>query len=703
MALIHTLTYNGSSVVIDEPIGFDNFKVSFKRHEYHGITAEVSEQDLEFYGAAIAIIKRAYEADIDSEVDYSVADGDTTIYTGRLDLSTYNEQWSEYHSVSCRVGEIGAKTTFNNRVSTDIDMNSSKTIDCLEIGGANWEKMEIPAKQLIYTNVIKENRGLTVKSQQGTIVNQVSVSGWQNLIKIYLHQNPTNEFGNISVNADDEEPAYSVGDEEALAEFRDKFGMGCKAQVDFRINATFNFTCTFRSGITSSNIGIGFGVGTGDAPSKLTRATIDNARGTSLIGVFESSVIRSAELPFTPSIYFDVNWNEISSLSYTLSIERDSVITMKMADTVQYFHFDVDMVNVNNALKHVIDIIGERRLNLKTDWYHADNATNDYGGGALKYLTNGYKIRGVYGENRAMTISFGDLIDSLSAMDCIGWGFATEEGSDVIRVERWDWFFKGATILTLPLVKDVRKTIDTNMLVTGANFGFKKYDTDSDFYSIDSIHGERSYETGIKALSNTKSIQCDFIADNYAIEETRRAAITEDRDESFKYDENIFVFEAGSHWNQEVPGSYRLIETTATNIEGVARAGELINAGISPVQCAARWQDYIFSSTSRLPMKFTTGKLNCNASFTMKQSAGTDVYLQSFKVNSNERADIEYRHAKFKAENWEFECPITLTQYQLIKANPYGLIHVNDVYGWIKEFSYSFADGMATFKLIAKY
>ena len=44
-----------------------------------------------------------------------------------------------------------------------------------------------------------------------------------------------------------------------------------------------------------------------------------------------------------------------------------------------------------------------------------------------------------------------------------------------------------------------------------------------------------------------------------------------------------------------------------------------------------------------------------------------------------------------------------MNQYKRIKNNPYGLVIVNGIPGWIKNLKYSFADGMAEFTLIAKY
>ena len=55
---IQEKTYN--ETIIDEPIGFDALQTHIQRHEYHGMGAEVSMGELEFWGNAIGIIRNAF-------------------------------------------------------------------------------------------------------------------------------------------------------------------------------------------------------------------------------------------------------------------------------------------------------------------------------------------------------------------------------------------------------------------------------------------------------------------------------------------------------------------------------------------------------------------------------------------------------------------------------------------------------------------
>jgi hypothetical protein len=98
-------------------------------------------------------------------------------------------------------------------------------------------------------------------------------------------------------------------------------------------------------------------------------------------------------------------------------------------------------------------------------------------------------------------------------------------------------------------------------------------------------------------------------------------------------------------------------------------------------------------------LKYVTSSANSEAGF----STNTGSLLLSMANNPQmENDDIGVVSHKLKAETLEFTYPLTIDQYKKIKNNPYGLINVNGIQGWLKEFTYSFVDGEAEFKLIPK-
>jgi hypothetical protein len=320
-------------------------------------------------------------------------------------------------------------------------------------------------------------------------------------------------------------------------------------------------------------------------------------------------------------------------------------------------------------------------------------------GGAAKAITNGYKIRNIKaesGKEYSMSMSFRDLFESLNAMDCIGWGIVNEEGGLCLRVERWDWFYKNNEILAIEDANELKTSLNKDLCVTEFEIGYDKYVTSDVYNSIENLHSERKFSSPVKALNNKVTAKSKIIADNYAIEETRRAQFQVKPSESFEYDENIFVFELRKGGTTSNP---IIIRSTAEETIGIKRPNEFINANLTPRQCAARWADYLFAMNGAKSLKYVTASANSDAGFKISSGA---LLLSMADNQQMENDDIERKRHKLKAETLEFTYPLTIDQYKKIKNNPYGLINVNGIQGWLKEFTYSFVDGEAEFKLIPK-
>jgi hypothetical protein len=56
----------------------------------------------------------------------------------------------------------------------------------------------------------------------------------------------------------------------------------------------------------------------------------------------------------------------------------------------------------------------------------------------------------------------------------------------------------------------------------------------------------------------------------------------------------------------------------------------------------------------------------------------------------------------FRAETLKIKYPITISQYQSIKRNPYGIIVVDNEKYWLKEIKFKFKTGEAELTLIPK-
>lgn len=729
--------------VIDEPIGFDDLQSTIKRHDYHGMGAEVSMGSLEFYGAAFNIIAGAYAADIDSEVLYEVLAGTDIIYSGKLDLSTYSVKQGDYRSVSVKVGEIGTKTTFNNRTDKEVGVDDPNTIDGAAVDSPEWLYQNIPMKHLLYTNTGKQQQDNTITSSGGVNDHQeigVYIGTSARYIFIPIGEDINTEFGQLTSKSWGEYPAYDTNNLADVApqyiandDHVEKYGNNTVTQVDIVLDAKIIRKDGGWSPVGQNYIkwhliaadAAGYVI---EGEEKKVYKPDVNYRDAEWDLSCELHGQLSAGYPIKYYLMFDIDLGTATSQYFYahIIVKKGSYVKMTMYDNLAEDVTKAKMILVHDALNVVSHAISENALSVKSDWYRTPESHWEYGsigGGALKALTNGYKIRGIFtdGETkRNMTLSFKSLIENLSALDCIGWGFSKENGVDCVRVERWDWFYKDDVILTLDNVNDIQIDVDTDRIPTELKIGYKKYATQDQYNSIDSPHGTRTFINGIKALSKTVTKESEFIADNYAIEETRRARTQKNETEESTYDENIFVFELhrmGGHMVQGgsvVPTAYSICHS-AIGAVNVGMASELINAKLTPRHMAARWRDFLFATNNSTPFRFTSGEINYLSSFSTSPEDAVipslGDYLDSFAITSPqaENDDITYIHAKFKAEKISFSFPLTVDQYKTILANPYGLIRLTDdsdnviVDGWIMDFKYSIHDGTADFTLLAKY
>lgn len=714
MELIHYL--NG--VIIDEPIGFDNFKTKIKRGEYHGMSVEMSVGELEFYGNAIEIIESAFAISIDERLVYEVkGTGGEQFYKGILDLSTIKKYEGDYRSISCKVGDSGDKTDFNNNSDLTINLASVKDIKGNDLENHyNFFSTEIPRKQITYTNLIEQTADEVVVGDDS---NGIYYKDENNacFLNLRFNGNYVNEFGTFEPNLycagknapiyDDShdpfsksfdlngfvEPLFKKGDN-----FVNKFG---KPTIKLDVNATVSvkFNSPFFTNLTTGN-------GTVSLLPLLTSMNCYPFNENLLLwkGVYQT-ITFEAEKPNTTTLTFNISfkkelaWNDrIEQLFFGIRITHENkynnetplTVTLKSGSYVK-MTIESDVLNtaetrlmtIGTSLQKCVDMLSCSKLNCVSDYY-----CNSDGGGYKKAITTGYEIRGI--QNKAINTSFKELIENLSAQDCIGWCF---EGQNV-RIEPWRYFYKNNVILSITHPNERETSITNDYVCSSLKIGYKKYETNEDVKSMNSLHGERVYTSNIGAISKEISKLCSFIADNYSIELTRRAAFIIDKEEEFKYDENIFIF--SGRYDGGTFDIVRDYESTTSTVKD-----DTYNVKLSPAQCAMRWVDLLFTLNGQTKFSYTSGTGLVDVKAIPIQD---NEYLSDNNIDGNfkENSDLLSSYAKkiVTPEVVSITYPISLSQYNEIMNDPYGVVLVDGERFWILEFEYSFVDGESTFKLL---
>lgn len=774
--LTHTLTISGTTHTIDEPVNFDSMRLVMKRNtEYHGISIETTEATLQFYDSpdhtAASLIKTAYETDIDSDITYTVTDTSTTaiVYQGKLDLSTYNEKQGSYFAVECKVGEIGIKTTFNNRTETEIDLLGNTTMGGQALAHVPiWKNLPIPAITLNYINILATDNLTMTESTVASGRFHLPENKAYHFIGLKVADKTTlNEFGDFNVGfadiADQITPQTTLANEyiddyyqpifsrEEINAFKTKYG------EDATYNITVNLTIglTFSSALfpttegTSSPIttytgkyaaelvllaplskfGSPYAIIHGSRVETLTNSsqyvtTLFTITGT-VRGIRLASLRLGILLENQTTYHTNTDPTERrANRNYQVSVVAQSFtggsITMTLNSKMDDATTKAEMLPIHEALNIIVENISDNALTVKSTYYgrcdsqvNPITGTNTFGNGSLKAITNGYKLRNGYTEAGAIThqipISFRSIIEALDAMDCIGWGFTTESGQTCLRVEKWDYFYKNQVILTIDNPDGTKRTLDNDRIVTELSIGYKKYVTNEEMNSCLAIHSEQTYNNQCKAISRQKNRLCSFIADFYAIEETRRKQLQNDTSE-FKYDDNIFVFELSALEPLTASGSitYAIPTNYITQTSGIPNPAELYNMRITPHRNASRWHSFLRWKNHAQEFKCVSTKQNTNASFdnTPPSSMPTTMHLLDITtdITKPEQGDLKTLTAATptKKEIVSITYPLTLTQYQALKANPYGIIRVDSHDYWLQEATYEFKTSKTDLKLIPK-
>lgn len=719
------LTHYLNDILIDEPIGFDKFKTKMKRGKYHGMSVEISTGELEFYGVAYNIISSAYASSVDEEVVYKVLLNGEEIYRSMCDLSTIKFHSGDYCYVACSMGDIGVKTNFNNNSDVDINLNSLTDIDGKSLKSTYPTKsFVLPKKTITFTNRMQQNATETIKGDEDNgIYYKDDVPAC--FLNIRFNGTNINEFGTFEPNlyvagrniygkefketnfdlAGYVEPLFSKP-----TDFESKFGKGLSINV--RIKATVQIKLTgkfFTNGASNveitprlvKNDGVFEENLLGNVETQTLVFTENNKTNTTQLTftIDKSVTVENCQTLYFGFIITHNNYNSTGAKYYNnetpleVTLVKDSFVELKIDSKIEdnvtaksYFFGD--------ALQKCVDIISSGGLRVVSEYYGSTRAINNYqpsmGGGWSKIITNGYFIRGL--EGREFITSFKDLIETLSMQDCVGWGF---EGDDKVRIEPFVYFYQNEIILSIDNPKEKTISVDTDNVCSVLNIGYKKYENSEDIKAIDSIHGERIYTSNVKAISKEVKSLSPIIADNYAIELTRRAKFTKDKEDEYKYDENVFVF---SVTDDNGTPKAAVDFNTSTN---VSIADDTYNVKLSPAQCALRWLSFIFTLNGQNRFRYTSAKLNANAkAIPIAGGLSTKNPNNDFRENSD--LIREWADPILKAESLKITYPMTFEEYRKVVENPYGLVVVDGEEFWIKEFEYSLLDGECDLTLIKK-
>jgi hypothetical protein len=233
--------------------------------------------------------------------------------------------------------------------------------------------------------------------------------------------------------------------------------------------------------------------------------------------------------------------------------------------------------------------------------------------------------------------------------------------------------------------------------------GYAKYESE-DITGIDEFLSKREYRTEWSQTRNKDSRVCNFIASGYALEVTRRKGHLTTSD--WRLDNDIFVI-----CMKRYSGDIVVEQGQISGDVNIVDPNTVYNFAISPIRNATRWLKTWFAGlknplTSKLIFANGTGNYFAGGQYTQACSTDGQVLIENDALESAMLTDPNIAVPLWKPEQIQFDYPMSMSQYNLIKTNPYGYIKYSTStnlyqYGYILNIEYKPNQGIANFTLLS--
>ena len=725
----YTTNPSGDITVFEEPQGWSDLEIVTKRDEVlHGFFIEYSLNQLITYDPnAINVLQVAYEnygidADVQLLIEYACSNTDsfTELYRSQVDFRQYELTCGNKCSLKIGLSQTSVVDTFLSRQETKVDLDASTTLD----GSAVTSYTPAQFRSLPSQPVLLETRLRNHTPQNAgasDILTSTPYSLWMGII---FDDAEFDDLGNT---------------------VRQNFNYYAQTLSGFFFDAFYNqdghinikkgeFDC-LTNGITNTfNYNLNF-------QGILDWTTVSTVSADISIQVMKKN---KYQVPFPTVIDFQllysgsllsasttsINWtssgtvvlNEGDSLfigifitNYTAATSPNSTAFTLDLSTCEFdINIDSECASkfiktyaINETLSRVVESITDNKVLVRSDYYgRTDSEPYDQvsdGDGSLRMLTRGEMIRSL--TRAKFQTSFNELFNGLNAIDCIGAGFEPDPdriGELQLRIEPVEHFYDNTTIFTASNIPDVNIRVDSRMLYQNVKIGYQKYEIEQ-FNGLDEFNTERDYRLTLKKSQQTKTILSNLIASGYAIETQRRYS---DNSKDFRYDNDTFIIQGVRSGGSLVVAQGQI--SLAVNIYNDTKR---LNFNFSPVRNLMRWAKLLrtsYRNADSTPDGFVFTAATGNYQAEGLYTGDTPYEDEAIAENENIVGSIFLNGSNFSplflAETITFTYPLSLTDYQDILSNPYGLIEYSCrgslEYGYIRSLKYNFNKGLATFELI---
>lgn len=721
-----------NDIEFEEPAGFDEIQLSIIRSDRHGVGQEASTNSLQFQNEAFRYLLDLYEEEgIKARAifaAFSRCGGPYSefelLVTGRLNFGQWKKQCGNSCSVTLPLEKDSCELTLNSRLDQQVDVDSTTGVNnttALALYDEMGKEIDLPGVTLrvvdraentetteevmsIQPDYFHTNTHIAPKLNNVTdsslgIFEVVSFT--EMFESLYSPNRPPKNFP-VTVDA-------SVINSSIICDYG-------QANFSFKMKGSHRMTA---SSVTPLPIGLTFVL------YKLISGA-DRDVDASWVEIYSedlpviTSAVRSANFDVEQIINYNItrgdqyvysircfNPNALpGGVAYYITMDKGNYFRVEAPSTCEPSSTQYYMLH--ELLSHVTEEITNGCLRVKSQYYGRTDSqpyafpTNGCGG--YRFMTSGLKIRRA--PEATFFTSLKQLLDGLNAIDNIG---IDVEGNDLL-IEDVRFFYRDKEIIKCPYISIAREEADESGHYAKIKAGYNKWKVEK-INGLDEFNSEREYKTSFDTISTTLDISSNLITGSYPIEITRQQSFAYTGAADTSYDNEIFLICV-----KREPSPYSGFDVEQggiTDPENIFSPDTVYNWRLRPVANMLRWFKTIATGYRNLvditnKVFFSSGTGNILAS-----GLQADETCRPEKYKTQEKQDIFYNQTKDYQPIWlnetiNFDYPLSLADYNKIKAEPYGYISYQCGTGewrkgFIKEVKFKINKGTGSFTLKRMY
>lgn len=707
------LVRNGVQTDIAEPAKWDSVNIKGKRDpEWHGWKDQYSDEviELEFdCPAGKEILQAEYnENGSDGTVGFQYGirtqnGSEYSLFDGKINFNTYKRYPNK---VAASVESVKYNPMIKTRIDTKVSMTDKKSIDGMDIAAPPVREFRLHSKELARQFICVNNSW------------SETMESFQTTKKVFIIPNTS------EASATEIEDTYTYGLEQIpdapydidlynhLVKYEGEYNFHIEYSIALKIRA-FGSTGSFvaRSYImfNDEKIQIGGGV-TGDMDSGLQVFNIN------VNGDFTRQLKPNDEVYF----FTEVNLN-IALGAYLLTVTQNSInVTVAALERAEasnckgWFLFD--------AINHVVKSITNDQTYLKSSFLSKSSAQQPVDGpGSLYITTNGKQIRRFDVANNPLVISAKDLLESVRALFCLGYGFETVAGIDVMRIERVNYFYQNKEMMVIEECWDyVDDEVAKELLYNEFEVGYEIFQDEGN-NTLDEFNTKSEGTTAIKTNKLKLVAKSKAITSGYSLESSRRMQFDATPTNSYQNDDNSFIIAMRRNGSDYATERSEAFDT----VTGVISPDTAYNLRLSPKRMLLNWAVWLKNifhykkdtEVIKPTLVVQNGELTTRFKPTEPNPIG-DINKELIKENEEvSLANYAVEERIFRPEWISFKTKITPDKIQLINRAMKGSAHDSVNYGYIAvkdkdglyqagylyELDYNFHTEQATMKLLKKH